>query len=120
MRNFLALLGWSPGGDREILPEDEMIRLFTLEGIQKKAAVFDTAKLEWMNGQYLSALPAEELLPSRFDAQLDRIGVADRGATSRRSSTRSRPAPEPSSRWPSRSPCGSIPSRASSMPRARR
>ena len=50
MRNFLALLGWSPGGDREILPEDEMIRLFTLEGIQKKAAVFDTTKLEWMNG----------------------------------------------------------------------
>jgi glutamyl-tRNA synthetase len=63
MRNFLALLGWSPGGDREILPESEMIELFTLEGIQKKAAVFDTAKLEWMNGQYISALPAEELLP---------------------------------------------------------
>ena len=62
MRNFLALLGWSPGGDREILPEDEMIELFTLEGIQKKAAVFDTTKLEWMNGQYLSALPADELL----------------------------------------------------------
>ena len=61
MRNFLALLGWSPGGDREILPESEMIELFTLEGIQKKAAVFDTAKLEWMNGQYLSALPAEAL-----------------------------------------------------------
>ena len=39
-----------------------MIELFTLEGIQKKAAVFDTTKLEWMNGQYLSALPAEELL----------------------------------------------------------
>ena len=55
MRNFLALLGWSPGGDREIMPEDEMIRLFTLDGIQKKAAVFDTTKLEWMNGQYLSA-----------------------------------------------------------------
>src|SRR5690349_15376664 len=62
MRNFLALLGWSPGGDREILPEDEMIALFSLEGIQKKAAVFDTTKLEWMNGQYLSARPAAELL----------------------------------------------------------
>ena len=37
MRNFLALLGWSPGGDREILPESEMIQLFSLEGIQKKA-----------------------------------------------------------------------------------
>ena len=76
MRNFLALLGWSPGGDREIMPEDEMVRLFTLDGIQKKAAVFDTTKLEWMNGQYLSALPAEELLePVR--RQLSRMGVSD-------------------------------------------
>jgi glutamyl-tRNA synthetase len=74
MRNFLALLGWSPGGDREILPEPEMIALFTLEGIQKKAAVFDTAKLEWMNGEYLSALPAEALLPPLV-RQLERMGV---------------------------------------------
>jgi glutamyl-tRNA synthetase len=74
MRNFLALLGWSPGGDREIMPEEEMIRLFTLDGIQKKAAVFDTTKLEWMNGQYLSALPAAELMqPVR--RQLARMGV---------------------------------------------
>jgi glutamyl-tRNA synthetase len=78
MRNFLALLGWSPGEDREILAEDEMIRLFTLEGIQKKPAVFDTTKLEWMNGQYLSALPADELLePVR--RQLERIGVEPTG-----------------------------------------
>ena len=74
MRNFLALLGWSPGEDREILPEDELIRLFTLEAIQSKPAVFDATKLEWMNGQYLSALPAEELLePVR--RQLGRLGV---------------------------------------------
>jgi glutamyl-tRNA synthetase len=63
MRNFLALLGWSPGEDLEILPEDELIGRFTLEGIQKKPAVFDTTKLEWMNGQYLSLLPTEELVP---------------------------------------------------------
>src|SRR5262249_54906297 len=62
MRNFLALLGWSPGEDREIMAEAEMIGLFSLEGIQKKPAVFDTTKLEWMNGQYLSALPTRELL----------------------------------------------------------
>jgi glutamyl-tRNA synthetase len=74
MRNFLALLGWSPGEDREILAEDEMIRLFTLGGIQKKPAVFDTVKLEWMNGQYLSALPVDELLePVR--RQLHEMGV---------------------------------------------
>jgi glutamyl-tRNA synthetase len=74
MRNFLALLGWSPGGDREILPEAEMIQLFSLEGIQKKPAVFDTTKLEWMNGQYLSALPAEALEPP-VKRQLEQMGV---------------------------------------------
>jgi glutamyl-tRNA synthetase len=78
MRNFLALLGWSPGGDREILPEDELIALFTLEGIQKKAAVFDATKLEWMNGQYLSALPASELLPA-VRRRLEQMGVSDGG-----------------------------------------
>lgn len=74
MRNFLALLGWSPGGDREILPEAEMIAAFSLEGIQKKPAVFDVAKLEWMNGQYLSALSAEALL-APTERELARMGV---------------------------------------------
>jgi glutamyl-tRNA synthetase len=74
MRNFLALLGWSPGGDREILPEDELIALFSLEAIQSKPAVFDTAKLEWMNGQYLSATPADELR-APVERQLARLGV---------------------------------------------
>ncbi|HET7295880.1 MAG TPA: glutamate--tRNA ligase [Gemmatimonadales bacterium] len=61
MRNFLALLGWSPGGDREIMTLDEMVRLFSFEGIQQKSAIFDTTKLEWMNGQYLSASDAGAL-----------------------------------------------------------
>jgi glutamyl-tRNA synthetase len=78
MRNFLALLGWSPGGDREILPEDEMIALFTLEAIQKKAAVFDAAKLEWMNGEYLTALSADALLAS-VQRRLDQMGVSAGG-----------------------------------------
>ena len=78
MRNFLALLGWAPGGDREIVPEDEMIGLFTLEGIQKKAAVFDATKLEWMNGQYLSAMPADDLLAA-VRRRLAQIGVSDDG-----------------------------------------
>jgi glutamyl-tRNA synthetase len=74
MRNFLALLGWSPGEDLEILPEDEMIRRFSLEGIQSKPAVFDTAKLEWMNGQYISLASAGQLAdPVR--RQLERLGV---------------------------------------------
>ncbi|MBA2626707.1 MAG: glutamate--tRNA ligase [Gemmatimonadales bacterium] len=74
MRNFLALLGWSPGEDREILPQAQMIELFSLEAIQSKPAVFDTVKLEWMNGQYLSATPAAELLPA-VRRQLETIGV---------------------------------------------
>jgi glutamyl-tRNA synthetase len=74
MRNFLALLGWSPGGDREILPEAEMIQLFSLEGIQKKAAVFDVTKLEWMNGQYLSLVPVEDLV-TPVSRQLEQMGV---------------------------------------------
>jgi glutamyl-tRNA synthetase len=78
MRNFLALLGWSPGGDREIMTESEMIELFSLEGIQKKPAVFDTTKLEWMNGQYLSALPAGDLLEPTL-RQLDIMGIQPNG-----------------------------------------
>ena len=74
MRNFLALLGWSPGGDREIMTLDEMIRLFSFTGIQQKAAIFDMTKLEWMNGQYLSATPAEDLLPL-VAPQLEKLGV---------------------------------------------
>src|SRR5256886_1104638 len=74
MRNFLALLGWSPGGDREIMTLDEMIQLFSFAGIQQKAAIFDMTKLEWMNGQYLSMTPAEQLLPL-VAPQLETLGV---------------------------------------------
>ncbi len=63
MVNFLALLGWAPGDDREVLSRAEMVELFSLEAINKKSAVFDTAKLEWMNGQYLARMSAEELEP---------------------------------------------------------
>ncbi len=55
LRNFLALLGWNPGDDRELFFEiDELLAAFSIDGIQKKAAVFDPQKLEWMNGQYIS------------------------------------------------------------------
>ena len=63
MVNFLALLGWSPGGDREVMTLDEMVELFSADGLQKKAAIFDPKKLEWMNGQHLSRTPAVELEP---------------------------------------------------------
>ncbi len=63
MLNFLALLGWSPGGDREVMTLEEMVELFSVKGLQKKAAIFDTKKLEWMNGQHLSMIPLAELEP---------------------------------------------------------
>ncbi len=63
MLNFLALLGWSPGGDLEVMTVPQMIELFTVDALSRKAAVFDTKKLEWMNGQHLSATPAAELAP---------------------------------------------------------
>ena len=74
MRNFLSLLGWSPGGDREIMSKEELRNLFSLEGILKKPAVFDTTKLEWMNGQYLTAKSAEELYPL-VQPELDKLGL---------------------------------------------
>ena len=61
--NFLALLGWNPGDEREVMEKEELIEAFSLERINKKAAVFDMEKLLWMNGQYLARKPAQELLP---------------------------------------------------------
>jgi len=80
MRNFLALLGWSPGGDREIMTLEDLIGLFSLEGILAKSAIFDIAKLEWMNGQYLSMGSGEDLyaLVARQLAQLGVQGDRDR------------------------------------------
>jgi len=63
-RNFLALLGWSPGDStKEIMGDEEIIRLFGLEGISKSDAVFDRAKLDWFNTEYIRAYPAQKLLP---------------------------------------------------------
>jgi glutamyl-tRNA synthetase len=63
MLNFLALLGWSPGNDIEVMTVPQMIELFSTDGLSKNAAIFDTKKLEWMNGQHLGMLTAEELAP---------------------------------------------------------
>jgi glutamyl-tRNA synthetase len=63
MNNFLALLGWSPGGDREVMSMQEMTELFSSDGLLRKAAIFDPKKLEWMNGQHLSLTSAADLEP---------------------------------------------------------
>jgi glutamyl-tRNA synthetase len=61
MVNFLALLGWSPGDDRELLTRAELVESFTLANISGGNAVFNTEKLDWMNAQYMSRLPTAEL-----------------------------------------------------------
>ena len=63
MLNFLALLGWSPGNDIEVMTVPQMIELFSTDGLSKNAAIFDTKKLEWMNGQHLGMLSSAELTP---------------------------------------------------------
>ena len=53
LRNYLALLGWSPGGDQELLSRSELIKKFSLKKVIRRSAVFDYQKLLWMNGQYI-------------------------------------------------------------------
>jgi glutamyl-tRNA synthetase len=74
-RNFLALLGWSPGsGDEEFLRTKELIQRFSLSGVSRTNGVFDRPKLEWFNTQYLQKLPIEDLLP-QVEVELKRSGL---------------------------------------------
>ncbi len=73
-RNFLVLLGWSAGGDEEFLRTKELIEKFSLGGVSRTNGVFDRAKLEWFNTQYLQKLPIEELLPE-VQEQLKQDGL---------------------------------------------
>ena len=59
--NFLALLGWSPGNDQEIISIQEMIEKFTLKRVNKTSAQFNNTKLDWMNGQYIKNTPIKHL-----------------------------------------------------------
>ncbi|MFN8309576.1 MAG: glutamate--tRNA ligase [Chitinophagales bacterium] len=59
--NFLALLGWNPGENREIMTMDEMIQLFSLAKVHKAGARYDFEKAKWFNQQYLKAKPNAEL-----------------------------------------------------------
>ena len=58
--NFLALLGWNPGDERQKMSRDELIEAFDFDGVGKSGAVFDPAKLEWLNGLYVAELPRDE------------------------------------------------------------
>ncbi|MCI3923319.1 glutamate--tRNA ligase [Paenibacillus sp. TRM 82003] len=81
--NFMALLGWSPGGEQELFSKDELISAFALDRISKSGAVFDTEKLNWMNNHYLRSVELDRVadlaIPhlvraGRIPAELDAAG----------------------------------------------
>lgn len=75
--NFLALLGWSPEDEQEIFSMDELIEAFDLSRINKSGAVFDRAKLDWMNAHYIKELPIEELTGRMIPYLLDAGYIAE-------------------------------------------
>ncbi|MDD4319603.1 MAG: glutamate--tRNA ligase [Candidatus Peribacteraceae bacterium] len=58
--NFLALLGWNPGTTQELFSMDELVEAFSLDRVQKAGAVFDTEKLDWLQGQWMRKIPLKE------------------------------------------------------------
>jgi glutamyl/glutaminyl-tRNA synthetase len=58
--NFMALIGWNPGGEQEIFSREELIKQFSLEKVQKSPGIFNVEKLDWMNKEYLKKLSYEE------------------------------------------------------------
>lgn len=76
MVNFLALLGWSPGDDRELFSMEELVQAFTVEGIAGGNAVFNADKLDWFNGQHIMRLSAGVLV-DRIESRLREAGLWD-------------------------------------------
>ena len=73
-RNFLALQGWSPGDDTELMHTEELIERFSLEQVSRSNAVFDREKAEWFNSEYLRNDPLEKVLPF-VEQELRRAGL---------------------------------------------
>ena len=77
--NFLLLLGWATGDDREVLTRDEMIALFTLDRCKSSAARFDMKKLVWMNGEYIRRQP-REVFADEFVSRVRAAGLSTEGS----------------------------------------
>ena len=87
--NYLVLLGWAPGGNREVISKDEIIQIFDIAKVRKTAAQFDQRKLDWLNGQYIKQIPipklagllaerllAKHMIPADYDrAWMERIAA---------------------------------------------
>ncbi len=74
--NYLALLGWAPPDGREIVSRDELIAMFELDDVNRSAAFFDYDKLDWMNGEYIRAMPLDRFEREIFEPALQRLRVA--------------------------------------------
>lgn len=81
--NFVALLGWSPGDEREFFTLKELEENFTIEGISKSPSVFDKTKLKWMNGEYIRRMSVEDFhkkalayIKEGLTADLDTLKIA--------------------------------------------
>ncbi len=73
MINFLALIGWNPGNEKEIFSMKELIQEFSLEKIQKGGAVFNTEKLDWTNKEYIKKMSEEEIIENIKESTLENI-----------------------------------------------
>jgi glutamyl-tRNA synthetase len=71
--NYLVRLGWSHG-DQEVFSLDEMVKLFSIDDVNRKAAAFDHEKLNWLNQHWMRALPAADVVP-QLQYQFDRLGI---------------------------------------------
>ena len=78
MVNFLALLGWSPGDDQEVMSVEELVQRFSMERVLRKSSIFDLKKLDWLSGQHFNASTAEALEPALTEG-IEAAGLATRG-----------------------------------------
>ena len=83
--NFIALVGWAPGENREIVSREQMVELFGFDGVQKTSGKFDRKKLAWMNGEYIrqSSIERLEEVLAQFNAVTD-YPLKNADATTRR------------------------------------
>jgi glutamyl-tRNA synthetase len=76
--NYLALLGWSPGDDREVMTREEMIELFALDRVQSSPAQMDPQKMAWLNGEHMRRLPPADYAAG-IRRDLEHTGLVDAG-----------------------------------------
>ena len=72
--NYLALLGWSPGEDETVISRDAMVERFDLGAVSQNPAIFDTDKLEWMNGIYIREMSTDEFIAAVLPLVEDDLG----------------------------------------------